>query len=166
MSQSPESQLPLPRFAILPPDFFERMSGLETLQAMIEGRLPGPPIARTLNFRLATAAPGEVVFEGSPGEESYNPLGSIHGGWTATIMDSALACAVHSTLEKGERYTSVEMKVSFMRPIYPGKPARLICRGRVINRGRTLAFSEASLVDEAGKVYAHGTETCMIFPKA
>jgi uncharacterized protein (TIGR00369 family) len=157
---------PPSRPSILPPDFHERMSGLETLCAMIEGTLPGPPIAVTLNFRLVAASAGEAVFEGTPGEESYNPLGSIHGGWTATIMDSALACAVHSTLEKGERYTSVEMKVSFMRPIYPGKPERLICRGRVINRGRTLAFSEATLVDDAGKVYAHGTETCMIFPKA
>lgn len=160
------SHPPTSRPSILPPDFYERMSGLETLSAMIDGTLPGPPIAQTLNFRLTGVSAGEAVFEGSPGEESYNPLGSIHGGWTATIMDSALACAVHSTLEKGERYTSVEMKVSFMRPIYPGKPPRLICRGRVINRGRTLAFSEATLVDEAGKVYAHGTETCMIFPKA
>lgn len=153
------------RPSILPPDFYERMTGLETLQAMIAGELPGPPIAATLNFRLIEAAEGVAVFEGSPGEESYNPIGSIHGGWAATILDSALACAVHSTLEKGERYTSVEMKVAFVRPIYPGKPGRLICRGSVINRGCTLAFSEASLVDEAGKVYAHGTETCMIFPK-
>jgi uncharacterized protein (TIGR00369 family) len=152
--------------ATLPPDYYERWSGLETLEAIVEGKLPGPPIAETLKFRLVSVAPGEAVFEGTPGEESYNPLGSIHGGWTATILDSALACCVHSTLEKGERYTSVEMKVNFIRPIFPGKPARLICRGRVISRGRTLALSEASLVDEAGKVYAHGTETCMIFPKA
>lgn len=154
------------RPSILPPDIHERMSGLETLQAMVEGHLPGPPIGVTLNFRLVSVSEGEAVFEGSPGEESYNPIGSIHGGWAATILDSALACCVHTTLEKGERYTSVEMKVSFVRPIFPGKPGRLICTGRVINRGRTLAFSEATLVDEAGKVYAHGTETCMIFPKA
>lgn len=160
------SRTPISHPSILPPDYYETMSGLETLQGMVEGRLPGPPIARTLNFRLASVSEGEAVFEGSPGEESFNPIGSIHGGWAATILDSALACCVHSTLEKGERYTSVEMKVSFIRPIFPGKPGRLICTGRVVNRGRTLAFSEATLVDEAGKVYAHGTETCMIFPKA
>jgi uncharacterized protein (TIGR00369 family) len=154
------------RFAPLPPDHYLAMSGLETLQAMLRGDLHGPPIGETLNFRLIEVGEGRAVFEGEPGEESFNPLGSIHGGWTATLLDSALACAVHSTLERGERYTSVEMKVNFLRPIFPGKPGRLICSGKVINRGRTLALSEASLVDEAGKVYAHGTETCMIFPKA
>lgn len=149
----------------LPPDIFDTLSGLETLDAMIRGELPGPPIARTLNFRLVEVKEGLAVFEGAPGEESLNPLGTVHGGWTATVLDSALACAVHSTLARGERYTSAEMKVSFLRPILPGKPVLLRCEGKVINRGRTLALSEARLVDGEGKLYAHGTETCMIFPK-
>lgn len=153
------------RFAPLPAGLYLEMSGLETLQAMIAGHLPGPPIAETLNFGLVEAGAGQVVFEGDPQHNALNPQGTVHGGWTATILDSALACAVHSTLEKGERYTSVEMKVSFLRPILVGRTGRLRCEAKVVNRGRTLALSEARLVDSAGKVYAHGTETCMIFPK-
>lgn len=154
------------RYATLPEGIHETMTGLAIIQAMAADELPRPPICKTLNFTLIEASEGRAVFAGEPGEESFNPIGTIHGGWAATLLDSALACAVHTTLGIGERYTSVEMKVNFIRPILPGKPGRLICAGRVINRGRTLALSEASLVDEAGKVYAHGTETCMIFPKA
>lgn len=153
------------RFAPLPEDFHRERSGLDTLRAMIAGELPGPPIAETLNFGLAEAEFGRVVFTGDPQANALNPQGTVHGGWTATILDSALACAVHSTLAVGERYTSVEMKVSFIRPILVGRTGPLRCEAQVINRGRTLALSDARLVDSAGKVYAHGTETCMIFPK-
>jgi uncharacterized protein (TIGR00369 family) len=153
------------RFAVLPPDIHLKQPGLETLRAMIAGELPGPPIAETLNFTLAEAEAGRVVFTGDPQENALNPQGTVHGGWTATILDSALACAVHSTLDLGERYTSVEMKVSFLRPIILGRTGPLRCEAQVIHRGRTLALSEARLVCAAGKVYAHGTETCMIFPK-
>lgn len=150
----------------LPPEVFQSLSGLETLRRMIAGELPAPPISRTMNFILSEVEMGKVVFVGEPREDVYNPLGTVHGGWAATILDSALGCAVHTTIEAGERYTTVEMKVNYLRPIFPGKPAQFRCEGSVINRGRTLALSEARLVDDDGKVYAHGTETCMIFPKA
>lgn len=153
------------RFAPLPADRIRSLSGLEVLVAMISGELPAPPIAETLNFGLVEAEIGRVVFEGDPLVNALNPQGTVHGGWTATILDSALACAVHSTLEPGEGYTSVEMKVSFLRPVLVGKSGRLRCEGSVVHRGRRLAISEARLVDSAGKLYAHGTETCMIFPK-
>lgn len=152
-------------YAPLPPETFDTLSGLETLQAMIAGDLPGPPMAGTMNFDLLEAEEGRVVFAGTPLEAHLNPAGTVHGGWSATIVDSALACAVHATLAAGERYTSVEMKLNFLRPILAGKTGRLICEGKVIQRGRTLALSEARLVDEGGKLYAHGSETCMIFPK-
>ena len=154
------------RFAPLPPEAYDAMSGLEALNAMIRGELPGAPIAKVLNFTLVEADHGRVVFAGEPNEDYLNPHGSVHGGWAATIMDSALGCAVHSTLLKGERYTTVEMKVNYLRPIFPGKPGRLICEGKAINRGRTLALSEARLVDLEGRLYAHASETCMIFPKS
>jgi uncharacterized protein (TIGR00369 family) len=156
----------MPRFAPLPPETYDRMTGLEALQAMLRGDLPGAPIARVLDFALHAVEEGKAVFAGAPTADHLNPHGSVHGGWAATVMDSALGCAVHTTLALGEKYTTVEMKVNYLRPIFPGKPARLICEGRVIHRGRTLALSEAQLVDSDGRVYAHGTETCMIFPKA
>ncbi|MCZ8181965.1 MAG: PaaI family thioesterase [Beijerinckiaceae bacterium] len=154
------------RYAPLPPDTFDRLSGLETLRAMIAGDLPAPPMAGTLNFDLIEAEEGRVLFAGTPLEAHLNPAGTVHGGWAATILDSALACAVHATLAAGERYTSVEMKLNYLRPILVGKTGRLSCEGKVIQRGRTLALSEARLVDSGGKLYAHASETCMIFPKA
>lgn len=154
------------RFASLPPEVYDSMTGLAALQAMLAGELPGPTITRTLNFALVEVDPGRAVFAGEPTVDFLNPHGSVHGGWAATLLDSALGCAVHTTLGIGERYTTVEMKVNYLRPIFPGKPARLICEGKVINRGRTLALSEARLVDLEGRLYAHASETCMIFPKA
>lgn len=153
------------RYAPLPPDTFDRLSGLDTLRAMIAGDLPAPPMAGTLNFDLIEAEEGRVLFAGMPLEAHLNPAGTVHGGWAATILDSALACAVHATLAAGERYTSVEMKLNYLRPILVGKTGRLSCEGKVIQRGRTLALSEARLVDSGGKLYAHASETCMIFPK-
>ena len=153
-------------FAPLPPHAFESMDGLEALQAMIRGELPGAPIAKGMNFWLSEASEGCAVFVGEALADHLNPAGTVHGGWAATVMDSALGCAVHTTIKAGDRYTTVEMKVNYLRPIFPGKTGLLTCEGRVINRGRTLALSEARLVDASGKVYAHATETCMIFPKA
>lgn len=153
------------RFGVLPPDTFDRLDGLSTLRAIIGGELPQPPICAVLNYALIEAGEGTATFAGEAGEQHLNPAGTVHGGWAATIVDSALACAVHATLAAGERYTSVEMKLAFVRPIIAGRTGRLTCRGEIVNRGRTLAFSEARLVDAGGKVYAHGTETCMIFPK-
>jgi len=153
-------------FAPLPKEVYETMTGLEVLQAMVRGDLPGAPIAKTLNFSLVEADHGRAVFAGEPTEDFLNPHGSVHGGWAATLLDSALGCAVHTTLTPGEKYTTVEMKVNYLRPVFPGKPGRLICEGKVINRGRTLALSEAKLVDLEGRLYAHASETCMIFPKA
>ncbi len=153
------------RFEPLSAEVYETMTGLAALQAMLRGELPVPPMARTMKFALVEVGEGLAVFAGAPDEAFLNPHGSVHGGWAAAILDSALGCAVHATLALGEKYTTVEMKVNYLRPIYPGKPKRLICEGRVINRGRTLALSEARLVDGDGKLYAHALETCMIFPK-
>ena len=151
------------RYGILPPEAFAAMSGIEALQAMIAGQLPAPPMARTMGILLVEAEPGLVVFSGEPSEAHFNPQGVIHGGWAAAMLDSALGCATHTTLAMGERYTTVEMKVNYLRPIFPGKGA-LRCEAQVVNRGRTLCLTEARLVDSAGKLYAHGSETCMIFP--
>lgn len=139
------------------------MSGLEMLRAMLAGDLPAPPIAATLTFILTEAEPGFCVFTGEPSADYYNPLGTVHGGWAATLLDSAMGCAVHATLAPGEGYTTVEMKLNYVRAILP-TTGTVRCEGRVIHRGARIATSEGKLLDASGKLLAHGTETCMIFP--
>lgn len=138
-------------------------TGLEMLRRLIDGHYPAPSIGVTMNLVLTEVDEGRVVFRGLPGVNHLNPLGSVHGGWAATIMDSALGCAVHSTLQKGEGYTTVEFKVNLTRPITP-RTGEVVCEGRVVHKGRTLAVSEATLKDKDGKLLAFGTETCTIFP--
>lgn len=150
---------------VLPPEAFDAMSGLDALLAMMRSALPEPTIAKLLNFTLLEAKEGYVLFEGTPDGLHLNPAGTVHGGWTAAVMDSAMGCAVHSTLQPGERFTTVEMKVSYLRPILAGKTGPMRCEGFILNRGRTLALSEAKLFGADGRLYAHATETCMIFPK-
>jgi uncharacterized protein (TIGR00369 family) len=147
----------------LSPREIAHLSGLETLRGMIEGRLPAPPFAITTSIALTAADEGKVVFEGEPKADFFNPLGSIHGGWTATIMDSVMACAMHSTLAPGEGYTTLEFKLHFCRPIMPAT-GRVRAEGLVLSRGRRAATSEGKLYDAAGKLLAHGTESCLIFP--
>ncbi|MDF1631859.1 PaaI family thioesterase [Mycoplana sp. MJR14] len=149
----------------LPLDVVARDGGLKAMQAMLEGRLPAPPMAQTLKFGMTEVEEGRVVFKGLPDETHLNPLGTVHGGWTATIMDSALGCAVFSAIKPGEAYTTVEFKVNLVRPVLPGM-GEVTCEGRLVHRGRTIATSEAWLRDGAGKLLAHGTETCAIFPIA
>jgi uncharacterized protein (TIGR00369 family) len=158
----PEPPLSNSSPAIVPTDQLATRPGLDLLRDMITGKLPGPPIALTLNFTLTTAEAGFVVFEGTPKFEFYNPLGTVHGGWAATLLDSAMACAVHSTLPAGQAYTTLEFKLNCVRPItIETGPVR--CEGRVINAGRTVATSEGKLLDAKGRILAHGTETCLIF---
>lgn len=140
-------------------------SGIELLQRLIDGHYPAPPIGERLNFGLTEVSEGRAVFRGLPGERHLNPLGSVHGGWAGTIMDSALACAVQTLLAKGEAYTTVEYKVNLTRPI-TGRTGEVVCEGRVVSKGRTIAVSEATLKDKDGKLLAFGTETCTIFPVA
>ena len=146
----------------LSPEEIAHLSGLETLRGMLDGRLPAPPFALTTAITLTSVGEGCVTFEGEPRSDFFNPLGSIHGGWTATILDSVMACAVHSTLAAGEAYTTLEFKLHFCRPIMP-TTGRVRAEGLVLSRGRRAATSEGKLYDSAGKLLAHGTETCLIF---
>jgi uncharacterized protein (TIGR00369 family) len=140
-------------------------SGIELLQRPIDGHYPIPPIGQQLNFILSEVSEGRAVFRGLPGERHLNPLGSVHGGWAGTIMDSALACAVQTLLARGEAYTTVEFKVNLTRPI-TARTGEVVCEGKVVSKGRTIAVSEATLKDRDGKLLAFGTETCTIFPVA
>jgi uncharacterized protein (TIGR00369 family) len=137
-------------------------SGLEFLRGLIDGRHPAPPFSRTTRTYLVVAEEGRVLFKGTPDETFFNPLGTIHGGWTAGILDSAMACAVHSTLKVGQGYTTMEFKVNLVRAIAPSS-GELICEGILVHRGGTVATSEGYLRDAEGRLVAHGTETCLIF---
>ncbi|MCT9810789.1 PaaI family thioesterase [Acidovorax sp. Be4] len=137
-------------------------SGLEIMQAMLAGALPYPHIAQTLDFALIEVAHGQAVFQGTPQLKHYNPMGSVHGGWFATMLDSALGCAVHTTLPAGSGYTTAELSVNIVRAASAATgPLRAI--GRVVHTGRQLATAEARIVDAMGKLYAHGTTTCLVF---
>ena len=150
-------------YGVVTPDVLLSYDGLGFLKAIIAGTVPDPPISEVLNFHLAEAEAGRVVFEGSPEQRFYNPIGSVHGGIAATMLDSALGCAIFTTLTKGESWTTLELKINFVRPMTAATgPVR--AEGRVIHRGRSVATSEGDLKDRAGKLYAHATTTCMIFP--
>jgi len=142
------------------------MTGLETLQAMMDGRLPPPPFAVTTRMHITEAELGRVVFEGAAVTDFLNPLGTIHGGWIATLIDSAMACAVHSTLAAGQSYTTLEMKVHYVRAVTLKTP-RVRCEGKIVHVGGRIATSEGRVFDaDTGTLLAHGTETCMIFTPA
>jgi uncharacterized protein (TIGR00369 family) len=139
------------------------MDGFEQLQAFFDGRLPGAPIADTLGLENFGGEPGAIHVELVAEHRHYNPIGSVHGGVMATLLDTAAACSVHSTLAPGERYTSLDLTVKFLRQVTTGS-GRLRCEGSVIQRGRRTALAQAHLYDAHGRLVAHATSTCMIFP--
>ena len=140
-----------------------QMTGIDYMQALVNGQFPQPPIASTLNFRLVEVREGYARFECEPAEFHYNPIGVVHGGLAATLLDSALGCAVHTTMAKGMGYTTVQLNVNLTRAI-TSNVKKLHAIGMVIHAGRQLATAEAKLTDDAGKLYAHGTTTCLVFP--
>ena len=139
-----------------------RYDGIGFLRALIEGELPYPPIIETLNFILLEAELGRAVVQGIPLFAHYNPIGSVHGGWYCSLLDTALGCAVHSTLPKGKGYTTLELKVNMIRPL-TDKTGPVRAEGRIIHSGNQTAISEATLFDSNGKLYASATTTCLIF---
>jgi uncharacterized protein (TIGR00369 family) len=154
------------RIGVVSREVLLAQDGVSFLRGMMEGRHPGAPFAAEMGFDLAEVEEGRVVFVGTPSARFFNPLGTVHGGWTATILDSAMACAAHSTLKAGEGYTTLEMKLNYVRPVMP-ESGLVRCEGRLIHRGATVITTEGSLVDARGKLLAHGTETCVVFaPKA
>jgi uncharacterized protein (TIGR00369 family) len=152
-----------PAPGVVPVDTLLSYDGVSFLRAMLDGTLPPPPIADTLGFRLVLVEPGRVIFEGEPQSRHYNPIGSVHGGFAMTLLDSALGCAVHSTLNKGETYTTLEIKVNLVRPL-TSDTGLVAAEGRILHRGRSIATSEGDIRDRAGKIHAHATTTCMVFP--
>ena len=136
-------------------------SGLEVMRAIIAGELPAPPMAATLGFSIVEVEAGRAVFEVTPTEFHYNPIGVVHGGLALTLLDSALGCAVHTTLAAGDRYTTLETKVNMTRALTDGVGV-VRCEGNIVHVGGRTATAEGRVVDADGRLYAHGTSTCLI----
>jgi uncharacterized protein (TIGR00369 family) len=146
-------------YGVVPPDVLKSYDGLGFLKAIM---VPNPPISELLGFHLVEVKEGRAVFEGTPEFRHYNPIGTVHGVFAATLLDSALGCAIFSTIGKGDTWTTLELKFNLVRPMSKDTgPVR--AEGRIVHRGRTVATAEGDLKDRAGKLYAHATTTCMIF---
>ena len=141
----------------------QTMSGLEFLRSGMLGDSRRPPIAHTMDFWLTEVEEGKAVFASEPAEYHYNPIGTVHGGYYGTLLDSAMGCAVHSTLAPGEGYTTLEYTINLVRPLTT-KVGEIRCEGWVVHRGSRMATAEGKIVDLSGKLYAHGSTTCMIIP--
>jgi uncharacterized protein (TIGR00369 family) len=155
------------RIAMTPEDFpdlaeMKGMSGLEFMTRIKNGDLPAAPIAGSLNYDLESVEKGRVIFAGTPGFASYNPIGSVHGGWYGTLLDSCMACAVQTMLPAGQAYTTLEYKVNLLRGATV-KTGRLRAIGEVIRVGRRTGVAEGRIEDDAGKIYATGSTTCLVF---
>ncbi len=137
------------------------MAGIEFLRAMRDGRLPPPPIAELLGFKLVEVEPGRAVFEVTPGERHYNPIGVVHGGLAMTLLDSAMGCSVQTQMPPGGGYTTLEAKTNLVRAI-TAETGLLRAIGKVVHVGKRIATAEARLEDKAGKLYAHATTTCIV----
>jgi len=137
-------------------------TGMEVFAAIFAGELPPAPIGGTLDFVPIHMEPGVAVFQGRPQQRHYNPLGTVHGGWFATLLDSAVGCAVHSTLPAGKGYTTLELKINMVRPLTDAVPL-VRAEGKVVHAGRQVATAEGRIVGPDGKLYAHATTTCLVF---
>lgn len=144
------------------PEQVKGLSGMQMFEAMFEGRLPWAPIGDTLEFIPVHIEPGFAVFQGAPKFAHYNPLGTVHGGWFATLLDSAVACAVHSTLPVGKAYTTIELKTNIVRALTDKVPL-VRAEGRVVHGGNQVATAEGRLFGPDGRLYAHASTTCLVF---
>ena len=150
-------------YGVVPIEEARAIDGLTLFKGLLEGRFPAPPISKVLGFTVTEVELGRVVFDYLPVYDHYNPLGSVHGGIAATLLDSVMGCCIHTTLKAGIGYTTVEIKVNYVRAM-TDKTGPVRAEGKVINTGSRIATAEGRLVDASGKLLAHGTTTCLIFP--
>jgi uncharacterized protein (TIGR00369 family) len=153
---------PKTNFGVTPAEVMASMAGVDFVRAIFEGRLPQPPIMQTVEPFDSTVEPGVVVMHSIPGFRHYNPIGSVHGGYAATLLDSAMGLAVHSMLPPGTGYTTLEFKISFIKGMT--KDTGVVrSEGRTLNVGRRAATAEARITDAKGRLLAHATTTCLVF---
>src|SRR6516225_11120660 len=149
-------------YGVIPADVMASMAGIDFVRAMFEGRLPTPPIMQNIEPFDSVVEPGFVVFHSTPGFRHYNPIGSVHGGYAAILLDSAMGLAVHSMLPRGTGYTTLEFKISFVRGMSETSGV-VRTEGRVLNAGRRVATAEARITDAKDRLLAHATTTCLVF---
>jgi uncharacterized protein (TIGR00369 family) len=152
---------PYTNFGVVEPALAARDSGQAFLLKLLDGTHPAPPFSEVCDIWPTEIEAGRVVFEAVPSARFYNPMGTVHGGWISTVLDSAMGCAVHSMLKPGQAYTTAELKVNFVRPLFE-RIGKVRCEGKIIHCGGRLATSEGRLTDLAGNLIAHGSETCFI----
>lgn len=138
------------------------LGGLEHLRRIAAGELPGAPFSHSLDMRAAEIEAGRVVFTAAPRPEHYNLIGTVHGGYIATLLDTAMGCAVHSVIPAGAGWTTLELKINYVRPLTV-ETGEVRCEGTIVHSGRTTALAEGRITDSRGKLLAHGTTTCLIF---
>lgn len=164
MNDSPVPN-PTVEYGVTSPEVLASMAGIDFVRGIFDGRLPAPPIMQTIEPYDSTVEPGVVVMYSVPGFRHYNPTGSVHGGYAATLLDSAMGLAVHSTLPPGSVYTTLEFKVSFIKGMTRDTgPVRT--EGRTLSVGRRAATAEARITDAKGRLLAHATTTCLVFRTA
>lgn len=149
--------------APLSPADMAGLPGIALMQGMIEGRFPRAPIAALMAMQGGSAGDGWMVFTGTPGPQHYNPIGTVHGGYAATLLDSCMGCAVHTTLSAGTGYTTIDLNITYIRAM-SATTGIVTARGEVISRGRRIATARGSITDSRAKLIASGTTTCLIFP--
>ncbi len=150
------------RFGVTPPEVLASLSGLDFLRKMFAGELPDAPMMQLVGYSHGSADPGHVVFHATPGFQHYNPIGSVHGGFAATLLDSAMGCAVQSMLPAGMVYTTLEFKITLIKAITRDS-GEVRAEGRALNVGRRVGTAEGRLTDTSGRLLAHGTTTCLVF---
>ncbi|MFT3732385.1 MAG: PaaI family thioesterase [Hyphomicrobium sp.] len=146
---------------LVPSEVAATMSGLDFIAAMRDGTLVAPPFSATTDIRPTEVSPGRVVFEGTPSEQFYNPMGTVHGGWITTLLDTAMACAIQSMLPAGQTLTTLELKANFARPVF-ASTGTLRCEGVLLCFGGRIASAEGKIFDADQNLVAHGTETCLV----
>ncbi len=153
------------KFGLVPPEVAARMSGLEFLRGLLDGTLPAPPFAEVMDVWPREVERGRVVFEAGPSSRLYNPMGLVHGGWLALVLDTAMGCAVHSVLAAGEGYTTVDLRTTFVKAVRE-TTGRVRCEGYVLHAGERVASAEGRITSSDGTLLAHGSETCLRFSAA
>ena len=154
-------KIPFTRFGVVDKDIASSESGYAFLRKLLDATHPAPPFSEVSDVWLVEVEEGRVIFEAKPSARFYNPMGTVHGGWISTVLDSAMGCVVHSMLKAGQSYTTVELNVKFVRALSE-QTGLVRCEAKIVHCGSRLATSEGRLIDGGGKLIAHGSETCMI----
>ena len=149
------------RSGLLEPAALAAMPGLDFLRGLVDGRMPAPPFAETSDVEPVSVEHGRIVFKGNPSQRFYNPMGTVHGGWTALLLDTAMGCAVHSVLPAGSAYTTIEMKTVYVRALRE-TDGPVTCEANLIHKGGQIASAEGKIFDREGRLVAYGSETCFI----